>query len=155
MKEILFRFNPFTVAEWSNDQIKEQYDVFAKNLMEGDSPMELSTNIDLYANMGYLIGEMIARYSRDVDDMEAQLKVDIANTISKERIQWLKDNADKPPAMSFFENRALSMNLIAMKDLNEKEAFRKRFKYAYDSIQDKQNALKKKLESVRYEIGGR
>jgi len=155
MKEILFRFNPFTVAEWSNDQIKEQYDVFAKNLMEGDSPMELSTNIDLYANMGYLIGEMIARYSRDVDDMEAQLKVDIANTISKERIQWLKDNADKPPAMSFFENRALSMNLVAMKDLNEKEAFRKRFKYAYDSIQDKQNALKKKLESVRYEIGGR
>lgn len=155
MKEILFRFNPFTVAEWSNDQIKVQYDVFANNLSEGDTLMELSNNIDLYANMGYLIGEMIARYSRDVDDMEAQLKVDIANTISKERIQWLKDNADKPPAMSFFENRALSMNLKAMNELNEKEAFRKRFKYAYDSIQDKQNALKKKLESVRFEIGGR
>lgn len=155
MKETLFKFNPFTVAEWDNEQIKAQYDVFANQLSDNDSPMGLSENIDLYANMGYLIGEMIARYSRDVDNMESQLKVDMANTISKERIQWLKDNADKPPAMSYFENRALSMHLDEMKALNEKEAFRKRFKYAYDSIQDKQNALKKKLESVRFEIGGR
>lgn len=155
MKETLFRFNPFTVATWDNSQIKTQYDVFAEQLRDGDSIMELSENIDLYANMGYLIGEMIARYSRDVDDMDSQLKVNIANSTYRERNQWLSEKADKAPAMSYFENRALSMHLDEMKALNEKEAFRKRFKYAYDSIQDKQNALKKKLESVRYEIGGR
>jgi len=155
MKEILFRFNPFTIAEWSNNQVKEQYDVFANELVDDDTQMVLANNIDLYANMGYLIGEMIARYSEDVANMEAKLKSNVSNQIYKLREQWLKDSADKPPAMSYFENKANSMYLDETMELNTKEAFLKRFKYAYDSIQDKQNALKKKLDSVRFDLLGR
>jgi hypothetical protein len=156
MKETLFRFNPFTIAEWSPEQVKQQYDIFAQELVGDDTQMVLANDIDVYANMGYLIGEMIARYSKDVSNMEATLKVNIANTIYRERNQYVEEHKnEKAPAMSYFENRALSQYLEETKVLNEKEAFLKRFKYAYDSIQDKQNALKKKLDSVRFDLLGR
>lgn len=152
MQEKLFRFNPFNIKEWSELELKEQYGILENHLMLGDSPMELANDIDVYANMGYLIGEMVARYYEMVSNMESQLKVNLANAVYRERNDWIKTNADKAPAMSYFENKAQSMFLDETIKLNEKEANLKRFKYAYDSIEDKQNALKKKLESVRFDL---
>lgn len=155
MKETLFRFNPFNIANWTNEQVKEQYDIFAESLIDSDNSIALATNIDLYANMGYLIGEMIARYYQDVSITEAEYKVSLANEITKSRNQWLKEHSDKPPAMSFFENQVMSKQLDELKELTRLETNLKRFKYAYESIDQKQNALKKKLESIKYDTIGR
>lgn len=150
--EQVFRFNPFTISEWSNEQIKIQYADLETKITFGDSPMEIANDIDVYANLGYLIGEMIARYYETVSNDEARLKVNIANSIYRERNDWMKLNSDKAPAMSYFENKANSMYLNEITELSTKESYLKRFKYAYESIESKQNALKKKLESIKYDM---
>lgn len=150
-EEKLFRFNPFRIKEWTNEEVTEQYTILEESLMLGDTPVELAHDIDVYANLGYLMGEMIARYYETCSNLESRLKVDVANHIYRSRNQWLKQNADKAPAMSYFENEANSMFLNEQMELVKTEANLKRFKYAYDSIESKQNALKKKMESLRYD----
>ena len=153
MKERLFRFNPFQIAQWSEEQVTEQYEVLSDNLIGDDTPFSIANDIELYSDMGYLIGEMVARYSELVANDDVLLKTNIANEIYRERDQWLKEKVDKPPAMAYFEAKALSKFIKESIILNQKESTLKRFKYAYDSIQDKQNALKKKLESVKLDMG--
>ena len=155
MKESMFKFNPFTIQEWTTEQIKEQYTLMEDFLTFEDTPMEIATDIDTYANMGYLIGEMIARYYNEVACNEAELKVAISNATYRERNDWAKMNTDKAPAMSYFESKAQSQYLEEIKSLATDESNLKRFKYAYDSIDSKQNALKKKLESLKYDTSSR
>lgn len=150
--EKLFRFNPFNIKEWNDAEIKEQYTILESKLLFGDSPMELSNDIDVYANIAYLIGEMIARYYEKVSITESKLKVNIANTIYRERNDWMKSSSDKAPAMSYFENKANSMFLDEIQELAIMESNLKRFKYAYDSIELKGNALKKKLDSLKFDL---
>jgi len=151
MSERLFRFNPFNIIEWTDEEVKQQYTILEESLIRNDTAYGLSNDIELYANMGYLIGEMIARYYSLVSDVDTKLKVDIANTIYRERNQWMKTSSEKAPAMSYFENQAKSMYSSELSELSRLESNLKRFKYAYDSIESKQNALKKKLESLKYD----
>lgn len=153
-REDLFKFNPFTIIEWTEEELIEQYGILESNLTCGDSPFEIANDIELYSNMGYLIGEMVARYDEIVGTDDAMLKTNIANQIYRQRDQWLKDKADKPPAMAYFESLALSMYIKDKIILVQKESMLKRFKIAFESIQDKQNALKKKLESVKIDTYG-
>lgn len=152
----LFRFNPFQIEQWTPEQVKEQYDIFTQQLNDDDTSIAgLADNIEIYANMGYLIGEMIARYYQTVANYEAKIKSDIALDIYRERDVWLKEKADKPPAMTYFEAKVHAKFENELRTLANYEAALKRFKYAYESIEAKQNALKKKLESVRYDTLGR
>jgi len=153
MNERLFRFNPFQIMNWTEEQVIEQYTEHSNNLMGEDTPLAIANDIELYSDMGYLIGEMIARYTESVANDEVVLKTNIADNTYRERDLWLKQKTDKPPAMAYFEAKATSMYIKESIILNQKESKLKRFKYAYDSIQDKQNALKKKLESVRLDMG--
>ena len=153
--EKLFRFNPFNIKEWKDSEVKQQYDILEDNICNGDAPGELAWDIDLYANMGYLIGEMVARYYELVAIKKVEVESNISNAIYRERTQWTKENTDKAPAMSYFENKAQSMHLDDLKELARLESNLKRFKYAYDSIESKQNALKKKMESIKFDTFGR
>jgi hypothetical protein len=150
--EKLFRFNPFNIKNWQEAELVEQFSILERTITNGDTPYELSNDIDIYANLGYLLGEMVARYYQLSASLDAQLKVNLANATYRERNEWTKTNPDKAPAMSYFENKAHSMFLDETMKLVEYEANLKRFKYAYDSIESKQNALKKKLESIKFEM---
>ena len=154
-QEKLFRFNPFNIKNWKDEEVKEQYEILENSLCLGDAPSELAWDIELYANMGYLIGEMVARYYELVAIQKVQTDVNIANAIYRERKDWANSNTDKAPAMSYFENKAQSQYLDELKELARLESNLKRFKYAYDSIESKQNALKKKMESIKYDTFNR
>lgn len=154
-QEKLFRFNPFNIKNWKDEEVKEQYEILENSLCTGDAPSELAWDIELYANMGYLIGEMVARYYELVAIQKVQTDVNIANAIYRERKDWANSNTDKAPAMSYFENKAQSQYLDELKELARLESNLKRFKYAYDSIESKQNALKKKMESIKYDTFNR
>lgn len=154
-QEKLFRFNPFNIKNWTDSEVKEQYEILENSLCTGDAPSELAWDIELYANMGYLIGEMVARYYELVAIQKVQTDVNIANAIYRERKDWANSNTDKAPAMSYFENKAQSQYLDELKELARLESNLKRFKYAYDSIESKQNALKKKMESIKYDTFNR
>lgn len=154
-QEKLFRFNPFNIKNWTDLEVKEQYDILENSLVQGDAPSELAWDIELYANMGYLIGEMIARYYELVAIHKVKTETDISNQIYRERKDWSNTNTDKAPAMSYFENKAQSMYLTELNELARLESNLKRFKYAYESIEHKQNALKKKMESIKFDTFNR
>lgn len=149
--EKVFRFNPFTIMEWTEAEVIAQYTWLEESLTYGDEPSALADDIDTFANMNYLIGEMTARYYKIVADFEAELKVNTANAVYRERNNWMKINTDKTPAMAYFEAKAQSMYLDEYKQLSDYESRLKRFKIAYDSIDSKQNALKKKMDAIRFD----
>ena len=150
--ERVFMFNPFLISEWTDAEVIAQYTLLERSLTLGEAPTELASDIETYANMGYLIGEMIARYYKIVADTDAILKVNTSNDVYRERNEWVKTHTDKIPAMSYFEAKTQSKFLEEYKELSLYESRLKRFKFAYDSIEHKQNALKKKLEAVRFDM---
>jgi hypothetical protein len=152
MAEKLFRFNPFTIAQQSDGDIIRQYTELEQTLSFGDAPGELAHDIDVYANLGYLIGEMIARYYTEVGMLDAKLKGNLSNAIYRERDQWNKTKTEKIPAISYFEQKAISMYADEAEALIRSESMLKRYKYAYESIESKQNALKKKLDAVKFDV---
>lgn len=153
--ERLFMFNPFNIKNWTSEQVKEQFDILIDSLSGEDTPFGLAYDIELYANLGYLCGEMIARYHQQYTAEKLDVDNSILNATYREREIWTKMNAEKPPAMSYFEAKAQTQYIDDLKKLAETEANLKRFKYAYDSIESKQNALKKKLESIKFDTFGR
>lgn len=150
--ERLFRFNPFNIKNWTDEEVIEQFGLLEESLPDGDTPQELATSIDVYANMGYLIGEMYARYHESVSIADNELKIGIANAIYRERNNWKDFSKEKPPAMSYFEAKAESQYREEYRELARKESMFKRLKFAYESIQDKQNALKKRLDAIKYDV---
>ena len=102
--------------------------------------------------MNYLIGEMIARLQREYDILKTEISIAENKKAYTERKQWQESKKEKPPAMSYFEAIAKEYVQEASKQLAELGARLFRFKKAYESIDSKQNALKKKIEAIRYEI---
>ena len=150
--EEVFQFNPFTICNYTNEMVKQEYEKILSGMTYGDTPYELVKDIDCYANMGYLIGEMIARYTVDSSNFEALLNVDTSNLMVSTRNQWLREhNGEKAPAIDYFKAQVTSMLLDRYTKLNEMEGNLKRFKFAYESLQDKQNALKKKLDAIKFD----
>lgn len=155
LTEKLFMFNPFNIKNWKDEEVAEQYEILNNSLSGEDTAYSIAYDIELYANMGYLIGEMIARYYQSSSIQKVQTDSDIQNSVYRLRESWTKTSPEKPPAMSYFEAKAQTMYLDDLKSLVEKEANLKRFKFAYDSIESKQNALKKKLESLKFDTFGK
>lgn len=155
LTEKVFMFNPFNIKNWTDEEVAEQYEILSNSLSGEDTAYSIAYDIELYANMGYLTGEMIARYYQLSSIQTVQTDSDISNAVYRLREAWGKNNDDRPPAMSYFEAKAKTMYLEELKRLVQMEANLKRFKFAYDSIESKQNALKKKLESLKFDTFGK
>ena len=149
MKEYLF--NPFNIKELTNLQLQNMYQETYKKLIEEPNTMyEYAHNIEVYSNLMYICGECIARFTREIIELKTKIQIDTAINQVSERNNWDTSNG-KPPAISYFEALATRMSKDDISKLADKECFLKRFKNAYDSLEVKTNALKKKLESIRYE----
>ena len=136
--EKMYLFNPFTIQNALE--------------IETDTGFNISKNIELYANMNYLIGEMIARLQKEYDTLKTEISIAENKQIYMQRKQWQEANVEKAPAMSYFEAMAKEYVEEESKKLADLGARLFRFKKAYESIESKQNALKKKLEVIRYEL---
>lgn len=149
MNEKLYLFNPFLIKNKSDIEIKDLYSEVFKQLNEECNTMfEYSHNIEVYSNLEYLLGEVIARLTKDVIELKTKIKIDTAINTTEERKRW---NDGKPPAMSYFEGVATRMSKDDINRLADKECSLARFKNAYKSIEEKINALKRKMESIKYE----
>lgn len=155
MNEKLYLFNPFRIKEWENQQIKEQLEALL-DAYEGEasSPFQYARNVENIANQLYLIGEMIARLYEEVNIMKADVSNEENLQVYKQRDTYEKTHEGKPPAMSYFQ--AMASDFVKDKRVNlaKKESDLKRFKIAYESLENKMNAVKKKMEAVRYEEFG-
>jgi hypothetical protein len=143
------------IKEWSNEQVKEQLTILiAKYDVDAFTPYQYALNIENLANQLYLIGEMIARLHETVYVAKAELENEESLQVYKQRDVWEKTNTGKAPAMSYFQ--ALASDFVKDKRLSlaKSESDLKRFKIAYESIEAKMNAVKKKMEAVKYEEFG-
>ncbi len=155
MNEKLYLFNPFNIKEWSNEQVKEQLTILiAKYDVDAFTPYQYALNIENLANQMYLIGEMIARLHELVYINKAELENEENLQVYKQRDTWEKMHDGKAPAMAYFQ--ALASDFVKDKRLTlaKLESDLKRFKIAYESIEAKMNAVKKKMEAVKYEEFG-
>ena len=151
--EKLYMFNPFTIQNAESQKISETYVNLQNELKENaETGFEISKNIEIYANMNYLIGEMIARLQKEYDLLKTEISITENKQIYMQRKQWQETQTEKAPAMSYFEAMAKEFVKEDSKKLAELGSRLFRFKKAYESIDSKQNALKKKIEAIRYEI---
>lgn len=152
MNEKAYLFNPFRIKNVENKQLQEMYEeTYEQLLNEPNSMYEYAHNIEVYSNLMYICGECIARFTRDIIELKAKIQIDTAINQVEERNNWNVETMGKPPAISYFEALATRISKEDISKLADKECFLKRFKNAYDSIETKMNALKKKLESIKYE----
>lgn len=151
--EKLYMFNPFTIQNADSQKIAETYSNLQNEITEdANTGFSIAKNIELYANMNYLIGEMIARLQQEYDLLKTEISITENKQIYMQRKQWQETQKEKPPAMSYFEAMAKEFIKEDSKKLADLGARLFRFKKAYESIDSKQNALKKKIEAIRYEI---
>lgn len=151
--EKLYMFNPFTIQNADSKEIADTYSNLQKEIIENaDTGFQISKNIEIYANMNYLIGEMIARIQQEHDLLKTEISIKENKQTYINRKQWQENMKEKAPAMSYFEAIAKEFVKEDSKKLAELGARLFRFKKAYESIDSKQNALKKKIEAIRYEI---
>lgn len=151
--EKLYMFNPFTIQNADSQKIADTYTNLQNRLIqEADTSWKLASNIEIYANMNYLIGEMIARIQQEYDELKTEISIAENKQVYMQRKQWTETQKEKPPAMSYFEAMAKEYVKENSKKLAELGARLFRFKKAYESIDSKQNALKKKIEAIKNEI---
>lgn len=151
MIEKEYLFNPFRIKNVDNKQLQDMYEETYKQLLSDPNTMyEYAHNIEVYSNLMYICGECIARFTREIIELKTKIQIDTAVNQVQERNSWDASNG-KVPAISYFEALATRMSKDDISKLADKECFLKRFKNAYDSLEVKTNALKKKLESIKYE----
>ena len=152
MEEKLFLFNPFNIKNISEKELASMYqEVFKKIVDEPNSMYLYAHNIEVYSNLNYIIGEVIARLTKDIIELKTQIEIDKAIKTTEERKNWNTERDGKAPAMAYFEALGTRFCKDSINRLADKECSLKRFKNAYTSTENKINALKKKLESIKFE----
>ena len=126
-------------------------EVFNKLNDEPNTMYEYSHNVEVYSNLEYIIGEVIARLTQEVLELKTKIKIDSAINTMEARNKWKEHSNEKAPAMSYFEAVATQMSQEDINRLAFKECSLSRFKNAYKSTEEKINALKRKMESIKYE----
>ena len=146
--EKLYMFNPFTIQNADSKEIAETYANLQKALQENtDTGFEISKNIEIYSNMNYLIGEMIARLQLQYDELKNNISITENKQIYMQRKQWQETQTEKAPAMSYFEAMAKEYVKEDSQKLAEINCKLFRFKKAYESIERKAKCLKKENRS--------
>lgn len=152
MNKELYLFNPFQIKKKNEVELKDIYEQVYKELLDECNTMfEYAHNIEVYSNLNYIIGEIVARLQKDVIELKTKIRIDTAITQTNERKNWNTEVDGKPPAISYFEALATRFSQDDINRLADKECSLMRFKNAYKSTEEKINALKKKMESIKYE----
>jgi len=151
--ERVYLFNPWQIRRWTEEEICQQVNELIKGYNpEADTMYEISQDIEIISDIQYLYGEMIAR----LGDETAKLKLKIDSKENKEKVRtrknWVEDHPkEKAPAMDYFQAEAEEIVRDEREKQLDKVSDLTRFKYAYESMEQKMNALKKKLESIKFE----
>jgi hypothetical protein len=146
-----YLFNPFMLENVGDEELSRQIDIIASRFKRGETPYDVAFNIQLESDLLMIYGEFIARFQESYSLTKLEADNMVAKLTYNLRKDWNNVSKEKAPAMSFFEAQAEDN----AKSLREKQyrldSQLTRFKKAYSSLETKQNALKKKLEAMRYE----
>lgn len=151
MFEREYLFNPFLLMTSTDEELSDVINSLAKQYRKSDLVYDVVFNINLESDLLTIYGEFIARLQLEASLLKMEADNNRDKAVYNLRQEWVDNTSEKPPAMSYFEAKAEdSVKEIRAKQL-DKEAMLTRFKRAYSSLETKQNALKKKLETLKYE----
>ena len=151
MFERTYLFNPFLLMTSDDEELSKVINELAGKYRYSDLPHDVIYNINLEADLLTIYGEFIARFQKTADLSKLQADNQRDKNVYKLRKDWVDTNTEKPPAMSYFEAQAEDMvHDIRIQQFKAEEMLT-RFKNAYKSLETKQNALKKKLDGLKYE----
>lgn len=152
MFERSYLFNPFSMKTASDEELARQINVLASQYIHEDvTPNDVVFNINLESDLLMIYGEFIARYQREAELTKLDANILEAKSTYQLRKDWVATSNEKAPAMSYFEAQGEELaKSLRITQINA-ESMLTRFKKAYTSLETKQNALKKKLEAMRYE----
>lgn len=146
-----YLFNPFQTKKATNNELRDIYNqVFNELIEEPNTMYEYAHNIEVYSNLNYIVGECIARLTKDLIELKTQIEIDKAVISVEERNNWNEEDGKKP-AISYFEALATRFCEEDIKLQAQKESDLKRFKNAYESVEEKLNALKKRMDAIKFE----
>lgn len=134
-----------------NDLARELNFLAGQYIYEDHTPNEVAFNINLESDMLMIYGEFIARYQKEAELKKLDANILEAKSTYQLRKDWVSTNTEKPPAMSYFEAQGEELSKGLRTDQINAESMLTRFKKAYTSLETKQNALKKKLDAMKYE----
>lgn len=149
-----YLFNPFKIRNAEDKDLQNLYNEVFEELIEDPNTMyEYAHNIEVYSNLNYIVGECIARLTKSLIELKTKIEVNKAIKCVEERNNWNEEDGKKP-AITYFEALATRFCEEDIQTLAKKESELKRFKNAYTSVEEKLNALKKRMESIKYEEFG-
>ena len=152
VKEDLFMFNPFRIERSTEEEIAQTYTNLQQRIIEeADTPFLIAQNIELYANMSFLLGEVIARIAEQYDLLKTEITIEENQALYSYRNQWQRENDEKAPAMAYFQALAKQVVKDKYEELAHLGAKLTRFKRAFESLEQKQNSLKYKAKAMEFE----
>lgn len=155
MNEKLYLFNPFNIKKWTDEEISQQIDMLnEKYNNDANTLYEYALNVENLANQMYIIGEMKSRFYEKKTVLKAEVTNEENLQVYKQRDVWEETHEGKVPAMSYFQSMASDFVKDKRIILAQDEADYIRWSTAYESIEAKMNAVKKKMEAVKYEEFG-
>lgn len=151
--EKVYLFNPWQIKRWTEDEICIQVNELIKLYNpEDDTMYGISRNIEIISDILYLYGEMIARLTDQVATIKLKTDSAEAKETVRTRKNWIVDHpGEKAPAITYFEAEAKEIVQKERDAQNDLASDLTRFKYAYESMESKMNALKRKQDSIKYE----
>ena len=86
--EKLYMFNPFTIQNAGSKEIADTYSKLQNELLdEPETGFQLAKNIEIYANMNYLLGEIIARIQQEYDTLKTDISIQENKQVYMQRKQ--------------------------------------------------------------------
>lgn len=151
--EKMFLYNPFDVRHWDETEIEEQVrKLIYKYNADADTMYEMALNVEIVANITYLFGEMKSRLGKEAALLKLECDTEEGKQIYLSRKNFALENPDeKAPAIKYFESKAKEMIHDKRKRQLEAEENEERFKYSLETYENIMNAIKKKMESVKFE----
>lgn len=146
-----YLLNPFMLQTSTDEELSQVINDLAKQYRNSDLAYDVVFNINLESDLLMIYGEFIARLQQQASLKKIEADNLEDKSVYQLRTDWIKSNTDKPPAMSYFEAQAREIVKDIRVEQIKAETMLIRFKKAYSSLETKQNALKKKLDAMRYE----
>lgn len=154
MNEKLYLFNPFNIKSITEKELQQMYQEVYKRLVDEPNTLyQYSTNREVIANLMYICGEVVARLTKDIEELKTKIEIDRAVNTTDERKKWNEEDG-KTPAIDYFKAQATRMSKEDISKLADKECSLKRFKNAYECMEHKMNAIKSQIDSIKYEEFG-
>ncbi len=153
--EEVYLYSPFDVKRWTEEEIEKEVGALLKKYNpKANAMFEFADDIEILANIMYLYGEMVSRLENEYSIKKLEVDYLEAKEVRDLRKRWSETTSDKAPAMSYFEAEAK----VKVKEERQKaldiQSQSRRFKYAYNSFEEKINALKKKMDAIKFEEFG-